>query len=92
MKICEERIRGMKQGTNDLGGCGVRTLTVSSLFRQWGPDHRRTEAVVPGIRLNGKWLAALGILPGQKIRVVTDGATIIIAPVSPGNEVCPNAK
>jgi hypothetical protein len=48
--------------------------------------------VVPSIRLNGKWLAALGFAPGQKIRVLIDGATIIIAPVSRGNKVGRNAR
>jgi Toxin SymE, type I toxin-antitoxin system len=42
---------------------------------------------VPSIRLNGKWLAALGIMPGQKIRVVTNGATIILAPLSFDGEI-----
>jgi hypothetical protein len=37
---------------------------------------------VPSIRLNGKWLSQLGIAPGQKIRVVTNGAIITLAPVS----------
>jgi hypothetical protein len=36
---------------------------------------------VPSIRLNGKWLAALGVVPGQKIRVITNGATITLAPI-----------
>lgn len=65
----------------------MRTLTVSSLHREWGPAHCKSENVVPSIRLNGKWLAALGIAPGQKIRVVTNGAIITIAPVSLGNEL-----
>lgn len=65
----------------------MRTLTVSSLHREWGPAHRKNEDVVPSIRLNGKWLAAVGIAPGQKIRVVTNGAIITIAPVSLGNEI-----
>jgi hypothetical protein len=45
----------------------TRTLTVSSLHREWGEPHRKNECVVPSIRLNGKWLSALGIAPGQKI-------------------------
>jgi len=65
----------------------MRTLTVSSLHREWGPSHRKTEVAVPSIRLNGKWLAALGIAPGQKIRVVTNGAVITIAPISLGSEI-----
>jgi hypothetical protein len=32
--------------------------------------------------LNGKWLAALGVVPGQKIRVITNRATLTLAPVS----------
>ena len=43
---------------------GQRTLTVSSLLRQWGVGHRKNECSVPSIRLNGKWLAALGYQPG----------------------------
>ena len=61
---------------------GMRTLTVSSLHRQWGGAHRRNECCVPSIRLNGKWLTALGLAPGQKIRVVTNGSIITIAPVA----------
>jgi len=52
---------------------GQRTLTVSSLLRQWGVGHRKNECSVPSIRLNGKWLAALGFACGQKVRVVTNG-------------------
>jgi hypothetical protein len=37
---------------------------------------------VSSIRLNGKWLSALGIMPGQKIRVVANGAIITLAAVS----------
>jgi hypothetical protein len=37
---------------------------------------------MPSIRLNGKWLAALGIVPGQKIRVITNGPIITLAPVN----------
>ena len=51
----------------------TRTLTVSSLFRQ------RQDDVVPSIRLEGKWLAALGVKPGQKVRVTVNGSTITIA-------------
>jgi len=59
----------------------MRTLTVSRLYREWGEPHRKRECVVPSIRLNGKWLSQLGIAPGQKIRVVTNGAIITLAPV-----------
>jgi hypothetical protein len=65
-----------------LGSSGQRTLTVSALYRQWGEEHRKNESAVPSIRLNGKWLAALGLLPGHKIRVITNGSIITIAPVS----------
>jgi hypothetical protein len=61
----------------------MRTLTVSSLHRDWGSN----ECVVPSIRLNGKWIAALGIVPGQKIRVITNGAIITLAPVSFDSEL-----
>jgi hypothetical protein len=60
----------------------MRTLTVSSLHRQWGEPHRKRECVVPSIRLNGKWLRQLGIMPGQKVRVVTNGSIITLAPLS----------
>jgi hypothetical protein len=60
----------------------MRTLTVSSLHREWGQPHRKSECVVPSIRLNGKWLVAVGIVPGQKIRVITNGAIITLAPVA----------
>jgi hypothetical protein len=65
----------------------MRTLTVSSLHREWGQPHCKSESVVPSIRLNGKWLAALGIAPGQKIRVITNGAIITLAPVSFDSEL-----
>lgn len=65
----------------------MRTLTVSSLHREWGEAHRKNECVVPSIRLNGKWLAALGIVAGQRIRVITNGAIITLAPVSFDNEL-----
>jgi hypothetical protein len=57
-----------------------RTLTVSSLFRQWGDVHRKNECCVPSIRLNGKWLAALGFVPGQKVRAISTGSIITLAP------------
>jgi hypothetical protein len=60
----------------------MRTLTVSSLHREWGEPHRKRECVVPSIRLNGKWLAALGVESGQKIRVITNGPIITLAPVN----------
>jgi Fe2+ transport system protein FeoA len=60
----------------------IRTLTVSPLYREWGEPHRKRECVVPSVRLNGKWLAALGIVPGQKIRVITNGPIITLAPVN----------
>jgi hypothetical protein len=59
----------------------IRTLTVSSLYREWGEPHRKCECVVPSIRLNGKWLISLGIVPGQKIRVITNGAIISLVPM-----------
>ena len=65
----------------------MRTLTVSRLYREWGEPHRKRECVVPAVRLNGKWLAALGIVPGQKIRVITNGPIITLAPVNLENEL-----
>jgi hypothetical protein len=67
---------------------GQRTLTVSSLHRQCGEAHRKNESAVPSIRLNGKWLAALGIVSGQKIRVITNGSIITIAPAAFDREIC----
>jgi Toxin SymE, type I toxin-antitoxin system len=69
-----------QQGQAQLGSSRQRTLTVSTLHRQWGDAHRKNECVVSSIRLNGKWLAALGLVPGQKVRVVTNGSIITIAP------------
>jgi type I toxin-antitoxin system toxin SymE len=43
--------------------------------------------MVPSIRLNGKWLAALGIVSGQKILVTTNGTIITIKPVTVESEV-----
>jgi len=57
-----------------------RTLTVSSLYRKWGQQHRKNQCVVPSIRLNGKWLATLGLVPGQKLRVLTYDTMITITP------------
>jgi type I toxin-antitoxin system toxin SymE len=65
----------------------MRTLTVSALYRQWGEKHRKNECTVPSIRLNGKWLAALGLAPGQKVRVINNGAIITIAPVAFDKEI-----
>ena len=56
----------------------ARTLTVSSLYREWGQSHRKKECTVPSIRLNGKWLAALGFVSGEKISVETNGTAITI--------------
>jgi hypothetical protein len=71
---------------------GMRTLTISSLYRQWGGAHRTKECCVPSIRLNGKWLGALGLAPGQKIRVVTNGSIITIAPIAFDREIAHYAK
>jgi hypothetical protein len=74
----------------------ARTLTVSSLYREWGEPHRKNECVVPSIRLNGKWLATLGFVLGQKLSVVTNGTTITItqlgltAKISGGEHNGPN--
>jgi hypothetical protein len=62
-------------------------LTVSRLYREWGEPHRKRECVVPSVRLNGKWLESLGIVPGQKIRVVTNGPIITLAPISFDSEL-----
>jgi hypothetical protein len=75
-----------------LRSSGQRTLTVSTLHRQWGDGHRKNECAVPSIRLNGKWLTALGLMPGLKIRVVTNGSIITIAPVAFDRELCRYTK
>jgi type I toxin-antitoxin system toxin SymE len=75
-----------------LGSSGQRTLTVSTLLRQWGEAHRKNETAVPSIRLNGKWLAALGFAPGQKIRVITNGSITTLAPVAFARELCRYTK
>jgi hypothetical protein len=67
----------------------IRTLTVSSLHREWGEAHRKRECTVPSVRLTGKWLAALGIVPGQRVRVLTNGATITIEPLGFDGEGLP---
>jgi Toxin SymE, type I toxin-antitoxin system len=87
-----ENKHAKQQAQAQLGSSGRRTLTVSTLFRQWGEGHRKNECTVPSIRLNGKWLAALGIAPGQKIRVITKGSIITIAPVAFDRELCGYAK
>jgi hypothetical protein len=74
-------------GTHSERSPTMRTLTVSSLHREWGELHRRRECAVPSIRLNGKWLTSLGIVAGQKIRVITNGAIITLAPVSFDSEL-----
>ena len=55
----------------------TRTLTVSSLYREWGELHRKKECIVPSIRLNGKWLAALGFVSGEKISFWPSAITAI---------------
>jgi hypothetical protein len=54
----------------------MKTLTVSSQLRQWGGIDRRREAIVPAVRLSGKWLARLGFAPGSKITVRVEGSTL----------------
>jgi predicted site-specific integrase-resolvase len=44
----------------------MRTLTVSRLYREWGPDHHKTGDVVPSIRLNGKGARCPRDRPGAK--------------------------
>jgi hypothetical protein len=70
------RVVGMTTTTS-----GIRTLTVSSSYREWGQPHRKKQCSVPSIRLNGKWLATLGFVLGQKLSVVTNGTTITITPL-----------
>jgi hypothetical protein len=82
----------METAKQQLRSSGQRTLTVSTLHRQWGEAHRKNETAVPSIRLNGKWLAALGLMPGQKIRVITNGSIITLAPVAFDRELCRYTK
>jgi hypothetical protein len=84
-----------KRQTTSAGSTQIerhRTLTVSAVYRQWGDEHRKNECAVSSIRLNGKWLAKLGILAGQKIRVITNGSIITLAPVAFDRELCRYAK
>ena len=60
----------------------TRMLTVSRLYREWGEPHRKRECAVPSIRLNGKWLSQLGLVLGQKIRIIANGAILTLAPAS----------
>jgi len=39
--------------------------------------------VVPSIRLEGKWLAALGVKPGQKVRVTVNAVGLVITKILP---------
>jgi len=80
------------RGENERQAARMRTLTVSTLYRQWGDKHRQNGCAVPSIRLNGKWLAALGLVPGQKVRVVTNGSIITIAPIAFDRELCRYTK
>lgn len=81
------RDRGMTTTTST-----ARTLTVSSLYREWGQQHRKKECIVPSIRLNGKWLATLGFVRGQRISVVAKGTTITIIQLVDGNDLGQRTK
>jgi hypothetical protein len=65
----------------------IRTLAVSRLYRELREPHRKGECIVPSLRLNGKWLASVGSLPGQKIRVATNGPIITLALIRFDSEV-----
>jgi hypothetical protein len=56
----------------------MRTLTVSTLCRVSGPDHRPRWSQVPFIRVSGCWLARAGFAPGQKVKVVATGGILQI--------------
>jgi hypothetical protein len=85
--VPDDESRRAKVPATEINAAAMRTLTVSSLYREWGESHYKRECVVPSIRLNGKWLAALGVTPGQKIRVITNGGIITLAPVSFDSEL-----
>jgi hypothetical protein len=53
---------------------------ISTLYREWGEPHRKRECCAE--YLKGRWLAALGVEPGQKISVITNGPIITLAPVN----------
>ena len=58
---------------------GIRTLTVSAVYREWGALWRRRYSWVPALRLQGHWLGAVGFKPGQKVEVIVGADSIVIA-------------
>jgi len=58
---------------------GIRTLTVSTVHREWGTTCRRQHSYVPALRLNGQWLRSVGFAPGQRVQVILGAGTIVIA-------------
>lgn len=56
----------------------MRILTVSTVHREWGPNHRRGHGRVAALRLNGKWLEALGYLPGARVCVKAVSGALVI--------------
>ena len=57
----------------------TRTLTVSTVHREWDAGCRRRHSYAPALRLNGEWLRRAGFAPGQKVRLTVGVGTIIIA-------------
>jgi Toxin SymE, type I toxin-antitoxin system len=60
----------------------TRILTVSNVHREWGADNRRKYQSVPALRLNGNWLAKIGFVAGQRVRVIASVHSITIAHVA----------
>jgi hypothetical protein len=56
----------------------MKTLTVSSLYRRSGPDHRPTHKRVPAVRLTGEWLTRHGFAAGAKFTVRVTGAALTL--------------
>lgn len=56
----------------------MKTLTVSKLFRAL----RWESQFVPFIRCGGKWLAAAGFHPGDKVTVRVENGALIIEPAT----------
>lgn len=59
----------------------MRTLTVSTLYRQPRHPHGGRTQRVPHIRLSGQWLERHGFTPGARVHVVhnVQGQIVITA-------------
>jgi hypothetical protein len=57
----------------------IRTLTVSTVHREWSATCGRQHSYVPALRLYGRWLRSVGFAPGQKVRVILGAGMIVIS-------------